>query len=455
MPRRMIVVTNLDVWMLTSDMKKPGMGNQSLYNTLLGYARAGYQVHMVTTSTCLAEMPPIHENVVIHRMPIRTYEWYRCVRGGVRRLLRPRPAGPGPAPADGAPPDREPRGVTRFAPIFRRVMGRRVVALARRLGGVDLVYGYEILGAHTGEFAAKRLGVPLVTRFQGTELCRYLDRPELLDRFPTWAGALKVDADLIIMANDGTQGDQVLDVLGVPGQKVRFYMNGVVKEDVCRPDVDVAGIRGQLGLADKEVFVFYAGRLFHWKRIDRMLRVMDLARKRFDRFRLVLAGDGPERGPCRRLADELQLGRYVMFLGPMPHSQVMDYLNACDVYVSFYDLSNLSNSLIESCVCGKCIVTTAAGGTTHLLTDGVNGRVVARHDDEPAIADALVGVLADPAERARLAEGALRRGRELKTWAERMEMEVGEVERVLAPRPQAPQEGRSRCFPDRTTVKSD
>lgn len=39
-----ILITNLDVWMLTGGVKKIGTGNQSLYNTLLGYANHGYSI---------------------------------------------------------------------------------------------------------------------------------------------------------------------------------------------------------------------------------------------------------------------------------------------------------------------------------------------------------------------------------------------------------------------------
>ncbi|TET21272.1 MAG: glycosyltransferase, partial [Candidatus Cloacimonadota bacterium] len=114
------------------------------------------------------------------------------------------------------------------------------------------------------------------------------------------------------------------------------------------------------------------------------------------------------------------------------HSEVMDYLNACDIYVAFYDLSNLSNSMIESCVCGKCIVTSDVGGTTDLLTDSINAVVVKKYDGVEALSQALLRIVGDPAERARLGEGARRRGLELKTWEERMKMEVGEVEKMLA-----------------------
>lgn len=432
MPRRMILLTHLDVWMLTAEMSKAGIGNQSLYNTLLGYAGAGYDVHVLTTSQALKAQPSPHENITIHRRPIASYAAYAGIKRFLRRLI-PRPK---PAAASGGDacrgPKRAAKNLWRYANIFRRVMGGRATRLAGTLGGVQFVYGYEILGALAGEHAAKALAVPLVTRFQGTELSRHLLEPDKMLACTTHVAAGRVDADLVIMADDGTQGDKVLDALGVPKERYRFYMNGVVKDDVYRPDVDAARLRGDLGIADGEVFLLYAGRLCHWKRIDRMLHVAARARRAYETFKLVLIGDGEESDNCKRLSADLGLDDRVLFLGSMSHDEVMDYLNACDVYVSFYDLSNLSNSLIESCVCGKCIVTTDVGDTSHLLTDGLNGVVVPQYDDVDAIAAALVNVLKAPDLRARLGAGARQRGTELKTWGERMRMEVEDVETMLA-----------------------
>jgi glycosyltransferase involved in cell wall biosynthesis len=318
------------------------------------------------------------------------------------------------------------------AQVFRRVMAHRAVKLARELGGVGFIYGYEIHGALAAKDAARKLGVPLVTRFQGTELGQFLKQPEKLLSYKTEVEATKIDADLIIMANDGTFGDKVLDFLGIPKGKYRFYMNGVTRDDVYRPDVDATGIRKKAHVSAKNLFLLHTGRFFYFKRIDRLLKVFAKALLQYPKMTLVLIGDGPEKNACESLASELGIANNVVFLGSLPHSVVMDYLNACDIYAAFYDISNLSNSMIESCVCGKCIVTTAVGGTTDLLTNGVNAVVVEKHNDVEAIAQALVRVLRDPNERTRLAEGARQRSSELKTWEERMLLETDEVAKMLA-----------------------
>jgi glycosyltransferase involved in cell wall biosynthesis len=429
--KKMILITNLDVWRLSSKVKTLGAGNQSLFNTLLGYARAGWEVHMLTSSTLLSDMSPIHDKVIVHRKPMFRSRAFSIFKPLIKRLLRvPKP---GVRPLAVRTSLRPPSMVDWLYPqVFRMVMSREAVKLGKELGGVDFIYGHEIHGALAGKDAARRLGVPLVNRFQGTELSQFLYQPEKLLSYKTWVRATKIDADLIIMANDGTRGDEVLDFLGVPKEKYRFYMNGVVKRDVYRPSVDTGRIRSDLGIANGEVFILYTGRLFYWKRIDRHLEVIKRTSEAYPNFKVVFIGDGPEMDAVKRLNCERGLADRVTFTGAMGHGEVMDYLNACDLYISFHDLTNLCNPAIEACVCGKCIVTTAVGGTTDLLTDGVNAVVVEKHDDVEAIAQALLKILKDPDERTRLARGAQQRGAELKTWEERMKTEIDEVRTMLA-----------------------
>ena len=431
MHKKMILITNLDVWLLSSTVKTLGAGNQSLYNTLLGYARVGWEVHMLTNCVVLSHAPTIHKNIIIHRKPMFTSLVFRILKPLIKRLLGvPKPSAVPKTVSTSTRPYAFKDWL--YAQVFRHVMSQEAIKIAEQLGGVDFIYGYEIQGALAGKEAARKLCVPLVNRFQGTELGQWLEQPEKLLSYKTWVEATKIEADLIIMANDGTFGDRVLDFLGTPKEKYRFYMNGVVKEDVYRPNVDIAQIREKAGVPAGNLFLLYTGRFFHWKRVDRLLEVFAKASQEYCDATLVLIGDGPERTACEQLVNHLGIADEVVFLDPLPHSEVMDYLNACDIYVAFTDLSNLSNAMIEACVCGKCIVTTNVRGTTDLLTDGVNAVVVDKHDDVDAITAALMKVMKADVERSRLEKGARQRGAELMTWKERMQMETDEVTTMLA-----------------------
>jgi glycosyltransferase involved in cell wall biosynthesis len=77
----------------------------------------------------------------------------------------------------------------------------------------------------------------------------------------------------------------------------------------------------------------------------------------------------------------------------------------------------------EAMGCGVPVVASDAGGLPEVVEDGVTGRVVPKGDSE-ALADAIAGLLADDALRARMGAAAVERARRLFDWdlaAERFE----------------------------------
>lgn len=79
-------------------------------------------------------------------------------------------------------------------------------------------------------------------------------------------------------------------------------------------------------------------------------------------IQLRIGGDGPLRGELERLANELGIGKQVIFLGELNREQVLAEMQACDVYVhsSYYETFGVS--LTEALACGKPMISTACGG---------------------------------------------------------------------------------------------
>ena len=144
-----------------------------------------------------------------------------------------------------------------------------------------------------------------------------------------------------------------------------------------------------------------------------VLRAFALIQERVPGARLIVAGDGPERGPLERLAADLGL-RDVRFAGWVAPERRSELYDEADVYLNGSDLDNAPLSLLEAGAAGLPVVTTDAGGIPDLVEDGVSGMLVPRRDPA-AMADAALALLADRELADALIEAARRRSLE-HTW---------------------------------------
>lgn len=91
---------------------------------------------------------------------------------------------------------------------------------------------------------------------------------------------------------------------------------------------------------------------------------------------LEVLGDGPERDRLEDRARELDVAGRVMFAGSLSHDEVMDRLAHADALVMASTHEGLPHAVIESLACGTPVVATSAGGTSEVVTDGVDGLLV-------------------------------------------------------------------------------
>jgi glycosyltransferase involved in cell wall biosynthesis len=332
----------------------------------------------------------------------------------------------------------------RFALAFPWLAARRGEELLRNTTEpFDLLYGYEVHGVLAARLLRRRgFRLPLVTRFQGTVMHPALKDRTLYYRRYEEALALGTRADLVIMTDDGTQGDEVLARLNrTPRERVRFWRNGL-DLDRLRPGTaeDRRRERAAFGLPDDAFVMMTASRLAAWKRVDRAIRALPKVRAWVPGAVLLVVGDGEERGRLQALARELRVADAVRFVGAVPQADVMRHMHASDVFLAIADLSNVGNPLLEAMSCGMCVVAIDAGDTRDLIVDNQTGRLVDNSQRsgfvkpmEDRLADLLVSLADDPSTRARLAGAATAYAREhFWTWDDRMAAEVREVEAVAS-----------------------
>ena len=141
---------------------------------------------------------------------------------------------------------------------------------------------------------------------------------------------------------------------------------------------------------------------------------------------------GADRGKLEglvALADRLGVGDRVSFPGYLGFADKIAALEEHDLFLHTNRVDNMPVSVIEAAASGLVPVATSVGGIPHLLTDGVDARLV---DDGnvAAMADAVLDLLADDAQYAALGRAA-RRLAERSGWPAVRARWREELQRVL------------------------
>jgi sugar transferase (PEP-CTERM/EpsH1 system associated) len=89
------------------------------------------------------------------------------------------------------------------------------------------------------------------------------------------------------------------------------------------------------------------------------------------RLRLIVAGDGPERGPLEDMVRRCALETQVWFAGA--RNDVPDLLRAMDVFVLPSMNEGISNTILEAMASAVPVIAARVGGNPELVTDGETG----------------------------------------------------------------------------------
>ncbi len=119
--------------------------------------------------------------------------------------------------------------------------------------------------------------------------------------------------------------------------------------------------------------------------------------------RLLIVGDGPQRGELVRLATQLGIGERAQFVGAVAHTDVPHWLHQLDIYAapSRLDSESFGVAVIEAGACGLPVVVSDVGGLPEVVVAGETGLVVPR-GDVPALQAALKRLVLDAGLRKRL-----------------------------------------------------
>jgi phosphatidylinositol alpha-mannosyltransferase len=270
------------------------------------------------------------------------------------------------------------------APIDPRPWSRGVVRGALAAFGPDVVHAHEPLAPSTSMWATLEASVPVVGTFHsGASRSRAFDlaAPMLRRVADRLALRIAVSERAAAFARDRIGGT------------FEIVPNGIDVErwSSAEPRADLAGPGTKL---------LFVGRLDERKGFPDAARAFaSLAPHRPD-LRLVVAGDGPQRGAVDELPADLR--ERITMLGHLPNTDVPAVSAACDLYLGpSTGGESFGIVLVEAMAAGLPVVASDTPGYDEVVRDGVDGLLVPPRDPA-ALAAGVERLLGDAELRERL-----------------------------------------------------
>ena len=293
---------------------------------------------------------------------------------------------------------------------------RRVLKV-RRLGP-DIVHCQSIMMGVVGFLGKKLLHKPYVVWGRGADI--YMP---WLFKTPILRLVLKNADGVIALTEDMKKEMQKTRAGGIS-----VIANGLDLERFAA--LRREEMRGKLQTKPDQRLIVFAGGFRPVKGVTYLIEAMNVVREKHRSAMLMLIGKGPEEDTLRHLAERLDLGNCVRFVGQVPNDAVPQYLAAADVLVLPSLSEGFPNVVLEAMAAGLPVVASRVGGLPEIIEEGHNGFLVEPKSPEQ-IAEKVLLLLGDDELRKRISENNREKAQGY-SW-ERVVDRLEEVYRGVAP----------------------
>jgi N-acetyl-alpha-D-glucosaminyl L-malate synthase BshA len=246
------------------------------------------------------------------------------------------------------------------------------LALASRMFEVAESYDLDVLHVHYAvphsisamlaqQMLAPMRRLPFITTLHGTDITLVgADR----SYFPITKFSME-HSDGITAVSDYLR-QQTIEVFGVTNE-IRTITNFVNCERY-HPDNVKTGAAHYAPRGEK--LLLHLSNFRPVKRVMDCVRILAEVRKSVPAH-LLMAGDGPDRGPCEHLARELHVDKHVTFLGKQDHVERL--IPLAHVMLMPSEQESFGLAALEAMACGVVPISTRVGGVPELITHGEDG----------------------------------------------------------------------------------
>lgn len=287
------------------------------------------------------------------------------------------------------------RSLDRPSPTVEAAVRRAAPDLIHAHFGFDGVEAWPI---------ARRLGVPLLVTLHGSDITTHMSwfaegrAGRRWKNYPRRLARLAQQSAVTFVAISENIREAAL-AAGLPPERIVVRRIGI---DLSRFPA------GGLPVAHRRPVILFLGRLVEKKGAAFLLEAFAAVKRNIPDAELVIAGDGPERARLMKLAEAVG---GVRFVGAFTRAQANELLAEARVFclpsitAESGDAEGLPLVVLEAQAAGVPVVTSARGGATEGIQDGVTGFAFAERD-VGALTERLLRLLTDAALAARFSAAA-------------------------------------------------
>jgi 1,2-diacylglycerol 3-alpha-glucosyltransferase len=150
--------------------------------------------------------------------------------------------------------------------------------------------------------------------------------------------------------------------------------------------------RAELGIAMDDTVLLNIGRLGNEKNLDELVRYFAQVLPEHPQLKFLIVGDGPARQMLEELTDKLQIRENVIFTGMVPPTQVQEYYQLGDIFVSASTSETQGLTYIEAAANGLPLLCRRDPCLRDVMVYGENGY---DYTDFEGFSQGLETILAD------------------------------------------------------------
>jgi len=310
---------------------------------------------------------------------------------------------------------------------FFATSGKRMYrGIKKLMGSIYQRFPFDLIHAHVAlpdgyaaTMLARELELPSVVTIHGQDLQHTVHRGVRCRR--ALAFALNHASQVIVVSHKLRRLAE--EYFGCR-DKLAVIPNGVDPQKVSVPNLGNSPDRARSWI------LLSVSNLVHTKGLDLNLVAVQRLRERYPELRYKVIGGGPLEARLHRMAATLGLSECVEFLGPQPHSRVMQHMAECDVFTLPSWNEGFGVVYLEAMANGKPIIGCRGEGIEDFVEHGKTGMLVKPRDVD-SLVESLDFLLSHPEEARAMGERARQLVLENYTWEKNAEKTIQVYREVL------------------------